>query len=51
MTGLKEATPSRSTALEEEPVNWAHARSKPLEKNLPWAVVMSVEPWTAWDLT
>ena len=52
-TGLKEVTKwwSRSTAPEEEPADWAHARSKPLEKNLPWAVVMSAEPLTAWDLT
>lgn len=25
-------------------------RSKPLEKNLPWAVVIRTEPRVAWDL-
>ena len=52
-TGLKEVTKwwSRSMAPEEEPADWAYARSKLLEKNLLWAVVMSAEPSTTWDLT
>ncbi|CBI23584.3 unnamed protein product, partial [Vitis vinifera] len=28
----------------EDPAAWAQGRSKPLEKNLPWAVVMRAEP-------
>lgn len=51
-TGLKLVTifPRRSMPSDLEAADRAQSRSKPLEKNLPCAVVMRTEPRVAWDL-
>lgn len=45
-TGLKDSTMERRRliAADLEPAVRAHGKSKPLEKNLPLAVVMRTEP-------
>ncbi|XP_042942924.1 uncharacterized protein LOC122277109 [Carya illinoinensis] len=52
-TGLKDSTMwwSLLRVPEEDLAAWAQDRSNPLEKNLPWAVLVRVESRTAWDLT